>query len=246
MKKTWILNNNYKIPNIIHQTFINSNLPTEMVKIILHNKNICSYCKFIFYYDNDCDTFIKKNFDEKIYNAFKKINPVYGAMKADFFRYCILYKIGGIYLDIKSIINFPLFKLIQPNDDCILDLPRNNLEPWREHSPTYEQWLLIFAPNHPYLLEMINQMVNYIEIKYQPIIKGINILNSKQKILHITGPDSFTKAINTTIQNNDNKLLHRSINYNNYFKLNGSTNYRNMYKINNKKHYSEYNEPLYK
>jgi len=93
---------------------------------------------------------------------------------------------------------------------------------------------------------MINQMVNYIEIKYKPIIKGINILNSKQKILHVTGPDSFTNAINTTIRNNDNKLLHRSIDYNNYFKINGSTNYINMYKINNKKHYSEYNEPLYK
>ena len=50
-------------------------------------------------------------------------------------------------------------------------------------------------------------MVNYIEIKYQPIIKGINILNSKQKILHITGPDSFTKAINTTIQNNHQAIL---------------------------------------
>ena len=161
-------NNEYKIPNIVHQTFYTKVLPDDIVNIIKKNKLICSQCKFIFYDDNDCDNFIKTNFDKKTYDAFKRINDCYGAMKADFFRYCILYKIGGIYLDIKSSINVPIFSLIMPDDICLLDIPRNDLEPWRINNPTYEQWLLIFASGHPYLQSMIELMVNYIENKYEP------------------------------------------------------------------------------
>jgi len=239
------IKNDYKIPNIIHQTFINKILPIEIAKIILHNKQICSQCKFLFYDDNDCENFIKNKFDERVYNAYKKINDVYGAMKADFFRYCVLYKMGGIYLDIKSKINYPIFKLINKDDICILDLPRNYLEPYRTDSPSYEQWLLMFSPNHPYLLEMINTIVENIENKYIPKLDNYD-LNTKQKILHITGPDGFTKAINNCIKKND-KILHRCIDYDKYFKVNTLGNeYKKMYSLYNKNHYSEYNEPFYK
>jgi mannosyltransferase OCH1-like enzyme len=240
-----LIKNNYKIPNIIHQTFISKILPPDIAKIILHNKRVCSKCKFIFYDDNDCDKFIKTNFDERTYNAYKHINSVYGAMKADFFRYCVLYKLGGVYLDIKSVINYPIFKLINKDDICILDLPRNYSEPYRTNSPTYEQWLLIFSPNHPYLLAMINTIVENIENNYVPSIPNYN-LNTKQKILHITGPDAFTKVINNYISKNDNKCLHRSIDYNKYFNINVlGINYKKMYSFYNKKHYSEYNEDFY-
>jgi mannosyltransferase OCH1-like enzyme len=239
------IENVYKIPNIIHQTFINKILPAEIVSIIKHNKKVCPSCKFIFYDDNDCDNFIKNNFVERTYCAYKNINPVYGAMKADFFRYCVLYKLGGVYLDIKSIIYYPIFKLLKPDDICILDLPRNYLEKWRKNSPTYEQWLLIFAPGHPYLLEMINQMTHYIEIKYEPKIYNYGVLNSKQQILHVTGPDAFTKVINN--YNEKNGILHRLIDYNKYFDRSPiGEKYKDIYKIHNKKHYSEYNQPLYK
>lgn len=235
----------YKIPNIIHQTFIDKKLPSDIAAIVLHNKKICKYCTFIFYDDDDCDNFIKTKFDERIYNAYKNINNVYGAMKADFFRYCVLYKTGGIYLDIKSVINYPIFKLIKKNDSCILDIPRNDKEPYRANSPTYEQWLLMFSPYHPYLLEMINTMVKYIEDKYIPKLNNYN-LNTKQKILHITGPDAFTKAIKNYIKNN-NQILHRSIDYDKYFNINIlGEGYKNMYRFYNKKHYSEYNVPFYK
>ena len=154
-------NNGFKIPNVIHYTFCTTKLPLEIINVINHNKKICKNCIFRFYDDNDCDEIIKNNFHDEIYNAYKKINPAYGAMRADFFRYCILYLYGGIYLDIKSKIKIPIFSIIQKDDICILDLPRNNAEPWRLNKPTYEQWLLIFSPRHPYLLSTINLICNY-------------------------------------------------------------------------------------
>ncbi len=237
----------YKIPNIVHQTFENTVLPLEIVQIISHNKRMCPNFKFVFYDATDRKTFIKNNYDEHIYKAYENINDCYGAMKADFFRYCVLYKFGELYLDIKSKINTPLINIIKKDDICLLDIPRTNLEPWRKISPTYEQWMLIFAPNHPYLLEIINTLTNYIHTKFQPSIPGIKVLNTKQKILHVTGPDAFTKCINNYIKNNNNIKLHRNINYNHFFQLNILGNdYKKMYTINNKKHYSELNLPLYK
>jgi mannosyltransferase OCH1-like enzyme len=239
------IKNDYKIPNIVHQTFIDSNLPLGISKIISRNKKMCPGYNFVFYNDNDCENFIKDNFNERIYNAYKKINNVYGAMKADFFRYCVLYKIGGIYLDIKSVIKVPLNKIINKNDICVLDFLRTCGEPYRRFAPTYEQWLLIFAPKHPYLLEMINLMIYYIEIKYVPKIINYN-LSTKEKILHVTGPDAFTKAVKNYIKKNK-RVLHRSVDYQRYFALNIlGESYKKMYHKYNKKHYSQYNEPLYK
>jgi mannosyltransferase OCH1-like enzyme len=240
------IKNGYKIPNIVHLTFCSTKLPIDIIKILQKNKDISSYCSFRFYDDLMCDELIKTHFKPNIYNAYSSINPVYGAMKADFFRYCVLYLIGGIYVDVKSSINYPLFKIIQKDDICLLDIPRNYLEPWRKNNPTYEQWLLIFAPKHPYLHNMINQMVNYIENKYEPKIPNMNILNTKQKILNVTGPDAFTKAVKNEIKIQKH-ILHRNIDYNQYFMWSSTTNnYKNMYKINNKKHYSEIKQPLYK
>jgi len=247
LKNCISLQKGYKIPNIVHYTFASTILPKEICTVIELNKQMCKGCNFIFYNDNDCDAFIKKYFNEKVYSAFDSINPVYGAMKADFFRYCVLYILGGIYIDIKSLIKTPIFSLLTKADTCLLDIPRTNLEPWRSVTgATYEQWLLIFSPKHEYLSEMIHQTTEYILSKYIPQIKGYSNLNTKQKILNITGPDAFAVAINKSIQKHNNQLLHRCIDYNKYFVISFGDAYKKMYYIHKKKHYSEMNEPLYK
>jgi mannosyltransferase OCH1-like enzyme len=233
---------NYKIPFIVHQTFYTTELPEEIVKIIINNKKICPRFKFCFYNDEQCETFIKTNFDDKVYNAYLKLNKAYGAMRSDFFRYCVLYKMGGVYLDIKSMITKPLGSIINADDICILDIPRsdNKTEPWRNDSLTYDQWLLIFARNHPYLKHMIEQMVNDIENNYQPFINGYE-MTSKSKVLLLTGPDAFTRAINSYIQLN-NITYHKNIDYTHFSKY-SITEHLKMYK--DKKHYSELNLALY-
>jgi len=57
-----------------------------------------------------CRTFIKDNFSPRVLQAYDSIVP--HAYKADLWRYCILYKKGGIYLDSKYY-GVEGFKLIQ-------------------------------------------------------------------------------------------------------------------------------------
>lgn len=188
-----------KIPKNIYQTFLSSNLPDEIKQIIDNNKKMCSDYNFIFYDDNDCELFIKNNFDENVYKAYMSINSVYGAMKADFFRYCILYKKGGIYLDIKFQCENN-FKLIELTDKeyFVLDRPyaahniniknelimvndknyyKNNFKKidvdfWKNKNIGLYNALMVCKSNNPILLECINSIVENVKNKnydYNPI-----------------------------------------------------------------------------
>ena len=235
------------IPKVVYYTFKNDNLPDNIKEIISNNKNLCPNYEFKFYDDDDCDLFIKSNFPEIVYNAYKKINPVYGAFKADFFRYCILYINGGVYIDIKSSFTKNLDDIIHNNDMCLLYEGKFS-EKWRNVNKSIEQWILIYAPKHPYLKTMINILIHSILTKYVP--KKVNQYNipdnyTKIKILNVSGPDAYSNAVNlsNSLYNFNNKY-HRVVNYYDFTMLN-TGDYSNMYSMNNVKHYSEYTESFY-
>ena len=47
------------------------------------------------------EPFIRENYGDIVWNYYLRIDPSYGAVRADFLRYLILYKEGGIYTDLK-------------------------------------------------------------------------------------------------------------------------------------------------
>lgn len=88
-----------KIPLHIYQTWSNKNLPSKMKECVEKLKKDNPEFTYHLYDDDMSRTFIEKNYDKSVLNAYDKLIP--GAFKADLWRYCILYKKGGIYLDIK-------------------------------------------------------------------------------------------------------------------------------------------------
>jgi mannosyltransferase OCH1-like enzyme len=99
------------VPAIIYQTFESKKITDNIKKIIEDNLKTNSEFDYYFYDDNDCLQFITDNFDDDVVNAYNSLIP--GAYKADLWRYCILYKNGGIYMDIKFKIQTPLIKYLQ-------------------------------------------------------------------------------------------------------------------------------------
>jgi len=97
------------IPRIIHQTFPSKeNLLPEI------SNNIAKICKmnpdweYRLYDDFDIEERLFHYYGAKILKIYRRINRGYGAARADFFRYLILYAEGGVYLDIKSTLTRPL------------------------------------------------------------------------------------------------------------------------------------------
>ena len=77
---------------------------------------------FHLYDEEDCRNFIRKNFDSIVLKCYDTLIPK--AYKADLWRYCILYKKGGIYIDLKlkPVSGFKLKELIH-KEHFVLDRP---------------------------------------------------------------------------------------------------------------------------
>jgi mannosyltransferase OCH1-like enzyme len=123
------------------------------------------------------DNFIKLNFDNTIFSAYSKINI--GAGKSDFWRYCVLYVNGGVYLDIDSIIDDNLDSLIGETDQCVI-----SREGGFGNQGKFLQWCLIFQRGHPILKELIDICVDNINKKVST------------NLVTLTGPIPYTRAIN--------------------------------------------------
>lgn len=91
-----------EIPKKIYRCYSTFEKMKKFQGVFDKTKELMPDYEQVFFDDLMIDEYIKNNFEERIYNAYNKINPEYGAAKADFFRYLIIYKEGGIYMDIKS------------------------------------------------------------------------------------------------------------------------------------------------
>lgn len=90
---------NNVVPLNIFQTWHSKKLPPLMENTVNTIKELNPKFNYRLFDDEDCRDFIANNFSSNVLNAFDNLIP--GAYKADLWRYCVLYKLGGIYLDIK-------------------------------------------------------------------------------------------------------------------------------------------------
>lgn len=187
------------IPKIIHQTFKTSALPLiTRWHISKFRKRNPEYV-YEFYDDGRIEQFISLEYSEEVLQLYKKINI--GAAKADFFRYLILFKKGGIYLDIDSSISSRLKDFIQPTDSAIISSEKN--------PGLFVQWALIFEANHPFLQKTIEFVCDNIRKNSYP-----------HDVHQMTGPSVYTKAIQECL-NKSPDISYRilGIDYNGHLKF---------------------------
>lgn len=183
------------IPKIIHQTYFKKELSPEIKLNIEKLKEANPDWEFRFYDDNDIEAYIKNNFPE-ILNIYNKINTKYGAARADLFRYLVVYKDGGVYLDIKSSLSKPLSEILEPNDQYILahwDFTHN---PYCRHANVnnpngeFQQWHIISTKGHPFLKAVIENTCKNIKV-YNVYLHDVGMMG----VLNLTGPIAYTLAI---------------------------------------------------
>lgn len=104
----------YNVPLNIYHTWNTRNVPFKMKENINYILNQNPEFDYYFYDDDECREYIKDNFNEEVLEAFDSLIP--GAYKADLWRCCIMYKKGGVYMDIKLKPLIKLKKLIEQNN----------------------------------------------------------------------------------------------------------------------------------
>jgi mannosyltransferase OCH1-like enzyme len=205
----------------------------------------------IIYGDKEIDDFLYKEFgkDDIVTKAYYLINPKYGASRADLFRYLIIYKYGGLYLDMKSCVTKYLPSLPDNMDMWVSKWnyfikstnPHSNLFDGGE----YQNWYIYARKGASILKNIIEQVIdNIYKLHNNPDIT-LNITShihcstkAKGLVLSVTGPVAMTIAI---IKSENNNSVYFNNNINNYLSYNCTHNN----KINNN-HYSLQTETLIK
>lgn len=138
---------------------------------------------------------------QRFMDAYARIPDIYGAARADMFRYVKVYLEGGVYMDLKSGTTKPLDQILRPDDDFIISQWDNGPDgmfpgvgknkPLRDiPGGEYEQWFVIASPGHPFLRAIIEQVLENIETyrahKFGHGSKGVH---------NVYGPNVYTRTI---------------------------------------------------
>lgn len=172
-----------KIPFIIHQTYFTKKLNPDIFQTCMTIKNMNPEYDYAFYDDKNCREYIMAHYPSDYVKAYDMVIP--GAYKADVFRYLLLYREGGVYMDCKSSTMVPLRNFIPEDATFVVfrDRPKGSLL----------NSFMACTPGHPILKLVIDMTISNI------LAKRYN-----NNSLDITGPQTLGRAFN--IYNNRPEL----------------------------------------
>lgn len=173
------------IPKTVYQTWRYMQLPGKVEELRAYMRKINPDYTFLLYDDAAIEAFIAdfsldKDDNDLLLTVYKKLTL--GAAKADFWRYLVLYKYGGIYLDMDAIIVPPidiLYGTAGVGADTTALITRETNE------GIFNNWVIAFAPAHPFLEYLINYCCWG--------ILGVDKVDATN-ILELTGPLALTRA----------------------------------------------------
>jgi len=169
------------IPKIIYQTFVTRKLPLMTRFFIWWMQKVNPDYRYEFYDDTRIEQFLASEFPARVLNAYQRL--AIGAAKGDFFRYAVLLRYGGVYLDIDGGIVRSLRHVIRPDDEAVLT---------RESATDFfVQWAMVFNKEHPFLKLTLDKVIDNIESNRYPY-----------DVHKTTGPSVFTEAVHECLREN--------------------------------------------
>jgi mannosyltransferase OCH1-like enzyme len=168
------------IPRTIYQTFKTNKVSANMFYAVQTWLQFNPEYSYEFYDDQRQEEYVR-NFDcEGLNFTNEELNKAYDSIKipagkADIWRYLIIYKNGGVYVDIDTICQVPLSQYVNPDDTIVTGITGwlygNKINPnARETGRLILKWYhlfyqcyLIYTPQNPFIkttLEACIQAVN--------------------------------------------------------------------------------------
>lgn len=188
-------------------------LPQELKDNVARLQELNPDWAYKLYEDAEMKDYIKQHLNPDDWQELEQINPKYGVVYADIFRYLLIYNEGGVYLDIKSTAKKPLSEVIKPEFKFVISQWPNKLgqrfkgsglhpELVHVHGGEFQQWNIIAEPRHPFLKAALEQAIYNIRI-YTPKRFGID----SRGVLRLTGPIAYTKAIYPLLEHFPHNIL---------------------------------------
>lgn len=165
-----------KIPRVIYQTFETLDVPVGMASSIDSWRQLNPEYEHYLFDAQQRVEFIEKFFDARVLSAYLTLIP--GAFKADLWRCCVLFQLGGIYVDADMICTKRLREYISSTDSFVTcrDDPMS--------IKFLANGFIGSTPKHPFLKKQIDEIVNNVEQQKQCYY------------LDISGPALLGKSVN--------------------------------------------------
>ena len=166
------------VPLVIYHSWGSATVPPRMHKHIQELIEQNPEFDYSFNTDDDCRRFIAEHFDAEVARAFDCLRP--GAYNSDLWRYCILYRKGGVYIDIKCSPKMPLIQFIDRYEPPLFvrDSPKGM------SYPCVWNGFMISAAGNPIFKACIDE-----------IVKNVKEKSYAEGGLSITGPCLLGKVM---------------------------------------------------
>jgi len=146
-----------EIPYNLFQTFKTKDISPALQTFVDTWKEKNPEYTYKFYDDDMCDQFMKE-FDVRAWKAYRRIIP--GAFKADLWRYCVLYKYGGIYADIDTVCLGKIDEFLNETTEFVTPIDLDN-------TLLYNSFIAA-APGSKILKDCIDTIVHNVENNIVP------------------------------------------------------------------------------
>jgi mannosyltransferase OCH1-like enzyme len=198
------------IQNNVFRTFKSNIVDSNTYDRFRSLQNNNTEFNFYFFDDADIDEYMAANWSGRpIFDIYS--NLIFGAARADVWRYCILYDHGGIYLDFDSSLSFRLDDIPVDADELIsFESNLLNTIVSRRYTPNRSffrnsklvagrldhpdnvvlQWLLVARKGHP----ILERTISHIE-KYAYFYRGRKVQSVRRAVCNYTGPVAFTRSV---------------------------------------------------
>ncbi|WVH09064.1 MAG: hypothetical protein EoVTN8_385 [Fluviibacter phosphoraccumulans EoVTN8] len=132
----------------------------------------------------------------------------FGPLKVDIWRYCFIYKKGGVYFDINKCLKQPICQQLPLNAAAWISyettlgelFPPRDAIPWMQHpNNLLANWAFGFSAGHPMLAKAIDLIC-----AYYPMFSGQAFAQPKNAIVKFTGPVMLTLAWHVFLKIIDN------------------------------------------
>lgn len=197
---------NILIPKKVYQTWKYNKIPKNFHRSIMEFRKKNSDFEFILFTDQEIDQYMYDNWrNHPIYSVYNKFNL--GALKADIWRYCIIYDNGGFYFDLKSGCSDFLSKVVHSDTTLFVTNENNDDENVMQKFQSnglvhpdkkFAQWVFGSVKKSEFLKNLINSIPSSFNLLINRNLKKKNNFekyNTKKFILDCTGPNIFTKVL---------------------------------------------------
>lgn len=162
------------IPKIIHQTWKRAEVPQKWISYQQRVKEVYPDWEYILWTDKDNEDFVRDEYPD-FYDTY--INLPKNIMRADVIRYLIMYKMGGLYLDLD-------YEILKPFDfsNSTLVLPKNRSKKFGDDEDQIGNCIFASVPKHKFWKDVID------ELQENP-----PTTNSHLEVMDVTGPKFISR-----------------------------------------------------